>query len=245
VLVPVLLGALLLWAGKARAVAAVVSAAYGAFLASKPVVLPVRTSHGAAEALGMLDGVRAGFLLAGLVLVSLSVLILVLGAVLSRPKPLLPGSSLIIHPKMSFREMSDADRLHWFLGREIQSPPVIPGEVELCEFVLRGTETKVDYTFNPLVRLRVMRFSSPDAMAQRAAVARGLRCVEKSDLLAWRSSSNEHDLLRGIWASAEVPDIEVANRVRALSSHRHPLVAQAASAASSQSYHFRPQFGFG
>ncbi len=80
--------------------------------------------------------------------------------------------SLVVEPGVPYFQLAGRLRaLDFTWVRETQTPPTISGEPEAVLWEHEASETRVMYTFNPVVSLRVLDFSGPEAPHQRARVA--------------------------------------------------------------------------
>lgn len=81
-------------------------------------------------------------------------------------------ASLIAEPELPYSELASRLRtLGWQWRSEAQSLPLLPGEPEHVVWGHAETETRLVYTLNPAVMLRVLSFAGPHAEGQRARAA--------------------------------------------------------------------------
>lgn len=142
---------------------------------------------------------------------------------------------LIVEPDVPFSRIAAAlGTLGWEPSANIApaSPPLVPGEPELAGWHWRagGAAGKplVTYTFNPVVRLRVLDVGTvPPPL--RAALAARLPLVAPGGVEPLLGAADPRDRLRGLWIAGEAERIDLAPAVRRLAEDREALVAKVAA----------------
>lgn len=138
-------------------------------------------------------------------------------------------TSLIADPDLSYAELAGRLRaLDWEWRSESQEMPTIPGEPEWVVWGLEGSETSLVYSFNPVVRLRVLAFSGPDADKQRGRVASFLPHLTAADVAELLTSTETEPILLGLFAARELALAELQPLVLALTMQDEELVARVA-----------------
>ena len=137
--------------------------------------------------------------------------------------------SLVLDPNVSFRMLADSlAELGWQRRPDTSvAPPIIPGEPEFASWS-RG-EDRISYTFNPVVRLRVLAFYGEDAGSARARVRDALPMLELEELEELLRSSEPREVLLGILAAGVLKVVTVLGTLETLRNHRERAVAQAAA----------------
>ncbi|NOK32063.1 SUMF1/EgtB/PvdO family nonheme iron enzyme [Corallococcus exercitus] len=137
--------------------------------------------------------------------------------------------ALVTRPEVSFEAMDRVlSALGWFLQSEGQTPPLIPGEPELAVYVHRGTDTWLHYTFNPVLRLRVLEFSGRDAVGQWATVRKAVPVLDAPALMELLTSSETREVLLGLLATEALRERASLDRVAALRFHPEFSVSRTA-----------------
>jgi hypothetical protein len=142
---------------------------------------------------------------------------------------------VVADPGVGFAALDAAlEAVGWSLGAESQEPPVIAGEPHWCEWQHRALAAGIAYTFNPIVKLRVLAFVGADAAAARAGVIGVVAHLDEAEVVALLASDDLRELLLGIYAAAELRMVGVLERVRALQHHDDERVAAAAVQAEQE-----------
>ena len=122
----------------------------------------------------------------------------------------------------------------WSLGAESQEPPVIAGEPHWCEWQHRVLSAGIAYTFNPIVKLRVLAFVGDDSAAAREQVSGAVAHLDQRQLELLLASDELRELLLGIYAAAELRAVAVLEQIRALQEHDDERVVVAAVQAEQE-----------
>lgn len=144
---------------------------------------------------------------------------------------------VVAAPELGFAEVDRAlAELGWWLGAESQEAPLVPGEPAWCEWRHATLDAGIAYTFNPVVKLRVLAFAGADATTARASVAAHVPQVDDARLRALLASPGDdvRDLLLGLFAAGELRALPVIAQVRALRHHADERVAAAAVQAEQE-----------
>ncbi|WP_375744260.1 formylglycine-generating enzyme family protein [Corallococcus interemptor] len=137
--------------------------------------------------------------------------------------------ALVARPEVSFEAMDRVlSALGWFLQSESQTPPLIPGEPESAVYVKRATDSALHYTFNPVLRLRVLEFSGPEAVREWAAVRTAVPVLEAPSIAALLASSETREVLLGLLATETLRERSSLERVAALRFHPESRVSRTA-----------------
>ncbi len=111
------------------------------------------------------------------------------------------------------------------------TPPMTPGEPELVAWSRTGEDTRVTYTFNPVVRLRVLAFSGERAAERAGEAAARLDVLGDAELERLLASKDARAVLLGILAVENLEALGFMNRLAGLVGHSEPAVARAAERA--------------
>lgn len=110
-------------------------------------------------------------------------------------------------------------------------PPSIPGEPELVSWSRPGEDTRATYTFNPVVRLRVIALSGERAAERAREAAARLPVLGDDELERLLASADLREILLGILAAENLDALACFSRLAALCGHPEPAVARAAERA--------------
>ena len=139
---------------------------------------------------------------------------------------------LVLRPAFSFGDLSGTlEEQGWLLQPgPSSSEALLPGEPEWALWKHGGGSSRIVYTFNPAVMLRVARIYDAELSAEVCGeVLRALPTLESSDLASLLDSNDDCDLLLALFAVAELEESALLDRVQALQSHSEPMVARAAA----------------
>lgn len=143
--------------------------------------------------------------------------------------------SLVVPPELAFAALrAHLEDAGWSLGAESQDPPLVPGEPLWCEWWHPAGDATIHYTFDPVVRLRVLAFAGEHAIVARDAVASVVPTVDAAQLRAALAAADEREVLRGLHGAAALGApalVDLVDDVRAHLQDSRPRVAAAATAA--------------
>ena len=142
-----------------------------------------------------------------------------------------PDFRIVVAPSTGFADIASAlDGLGLEPGPDdAVTPLAIPGEREFACWTAPEGDSLVHYSFNPVVRLRVLVFSGAEAWRWRAAAASRLPLLELDELKALLASDEPREILLGLFAVAELKAVALAADVEPLRIHRDRLVSRAAA----------------
>ncbi|RKH20065.1 hypothetical protein D7X74_05125 [Corallococcus sp. CA047B] len=147
----------------------------------------------------------------------------------------MPSPTLVARPDFTFEALDRVlEGLGWFLQSESQTPPLIPGEPELAVYVHRAKGTELQYSFNPVVRLRVLQLHGRDAVEGWNAVRRQVPVLDAPALAALLASRETKDVLLGLLATGELRERSSLERVAALRFHPEESVSRTAERVHAQ-----------
>lgn len=109
------------------------------------------------------------------------------------------------------------------------TPPMIPGERELAYWTAPDGDAFVHYSFNPVVRLRVLTVSGNDALVWPARIAPRLPLLGPADIRRLLQAEESRDVLLGLFAAAELKAAALVGDVEPLRIHRDQRISQAAA----------------
>ena len=107
--------------------------------------------------------------------------------------------------------------------------PADPGEREFAYWIAPEDGSRVHYSFNPAVFLRVLTFSGRSAIRWHAAVSGALAVLGPREIAALLRSSLHRELLLGLYAAAELRAVGLLADVEALRVHTDRRVSQTAA----------------
>lgn len=137
-------------------------------------------------------------------------------------------STLIAAPNLSFTELrAKLAALGWEMESASENS-ILPGEPELAVFVHQPDQTSIHYTFNPVVKFRVLQFRGPNAGPEYLRVANAIHLLTPVDLRALLSSAEIKDVLLGLFAAEELAEIGVIDQAAKLCGHADSRVARTA-----------------
>jgi hypothetical protein len=137
-------------------------------------------------------------------------------------------STLIAAPQLSFGELrAQLTEIGWELESASETP-IIAGEPELAVFIHQPDQTSIHYTFNPVVKLRVLQFRGPNAGQEYLRVAGAIPLLNVTDLRALLSAAEIKDVLLGLFAAEELAEIGVIDQVANLCNHADTRIARTA-----------------
>lgn len=153
--------------------------------------------------------------------------------------------TLVIFPKVTFEQICRAlNALGWNRQPDTMvTPPILPGEPEFAAWTHRSSASRIVYTFNPVVYLRVLAFYGEEAARLNAQVAQALPTLDVPQARDLLRSADVRQLLLGIFAAGELRALPVLNELNALRAHPERMVAQAATKAYEQLSQFAVQQG--
>lgn len=114
---------------------------------------------------------------------------------------------------------------------DMAQPPLIPGEPELAAWLRADGAARLSYSFNPVVKLRVLSFAGTGSRSACQDVARRLPTLGLEDLRRLLASNDMRELLLAIFAAVELDAFTVLPRLDELRSHQDDRVARAADDA--------------
>jgi hypothetical protein len=139
----------------------------------------------------------------------------------------------VVAPERTFEALAaDLRALGWQRDDTAPfTPPLVPGEPELAGF--RRGEASLVYTFNPVVRLRVL---SPRGITTEDVleIERGLPLATDADAARWVASEDERDILRGILAAPILGATELRPAIERRRAHPREAIRRAAEHALPQ-----------
>jgi hypothetical protein len=136
--------------------------------------------------------------------------------------------TIVALPELSFPKLRALlTELGWGLDSATEKS-ILPGEPELAVFVNPATQARIHYTFNPVVKFRVLQFRGDEARSMHAQVAGRIPILGVNDLRALLDSSEIKQLLLGLFAAEELSEIALIEQVAKLSSHSDSKIARTA-----------------
>jgi hypothetical protein len=136
--------------------------------------------------------------------------------------------ALVALPSVSFLELrAQLEDLGWTLESQ-GDKPIIPAEPELAVFVHRTASATIHYTFNPVVKFRVLQFRGPDARLQQALALRRISSLSATEIRALLGSREIREQLLGLFAAEELGEIAVLDVVERLCIHPDDKIARTA-----------------
>jgi hypothetical protein len=139
------------------------------------------------------------------------------------------NSVLVTQPAVSFQHMHGAlSRLGWSRAADTSvAPPLVLGEPEFASWS-RHDDESISYTFNPVVKLRVLVFYGARADALSTEVESALPTLGVAELETLLQSTDLRELLLGVLAARELKAFSVIDLLEPLRTHRESVIARAA-----------------
>ncbi|MDJ0654903.1 MAG: hypothetical protein QNJ40_12150 [Xanthomonadales bacterium] len=136
---------------------------------------------------------------------------------------------LVVDPHLGFAEIDRAlGKLGFRTGDSaLATPPLIPGEPELADWV--GDGATIHYTFNPVVRFRLLSVAGDAQLAVSADIRANLPCLKSDDIETLVGSDGQRQVLLGLYAAAETNCLSVLPKVQELRTHTSQRVSAAAA----------------
>lgn len=152
--------------------------------------------------------------------------------------------TLVLLPSISFTQ-TDATLapLGWTRSPDTAvAPPIIPGEPEFASWSRYDGEerARISYTFNPVVRLRVLVFYGSRAAELRDEAASALPALGLAELRELLQAADARRLLLGVLAARELGADAVLDLLDPLREHEERAVALAARKAHDELRASRP-----
>lgn len=107
--------------------------------------------------------------------------------------------------------------------------PIIPGEPELAHWNSESTDVFISYSFNPVVALRVLTLSGDDAGKAKWDIQAQLHCLGRDELRELLQAERPEQVLRGLYAVAELKKIELLPIVNTLRINRNQRISRTAA----------------
>ncbi len=144
------------------------------------------------------------------------------------------GQTLIVTPETSFDRIAAAiEKIGW--RREnpgLAAPPIVSGEPEMATWTWNGHKPFVVYTFNPVVRLRVLDVATAPPVF-RKIIADNLPLIEAEQISNYlTNTSNPRKKLLGLWAAQETERIDLATEASYMEADPEPLVSEQAGSVA-------------
>jgi hypothetical protein len=142
------------------------------------------------------------------------------------------GQVLIVAPEVPF-EALDRDLRACGFERDQQIagtvlPPIVAGEPELAGWTWRGGKPFISYTFNPVVKLRVLDVGMvPPGL--RGTIATRIKLLSPPEVRLSLQASDARGRLRALWAAGETERLDLIPAVSKLKEDSDGVVAKAAA----------------
>jgi len=136
------------------------------------------------------------------------------------------NQTLLIKPEVTFREISETlIRLGWSREREPFASPLVNDEPEFVSWSWQGRKPILIYSFNPVVKLRVLDVATlpPHMRGDIAAQIPLLTDKNVDDLLF--EPDPKHRLL-GLWAAQETERLDLIPQTHRLNHDPDPVVSE-------------------
>lgn len=136
---------------------------------------------------------------------------------------------LIVQPKCPFADIAKVlGQMGWQRDpQDMAISPLISGEPEVATWSWAGNKPYVVYTFNPIVKMRVLEVATlPPALRQ--ALASQLPLLDKNAIAKLFESNDIRDRLLGLWAAQETERVDLIEPARKLTQDAEPILAEQA-----------------
>lgn len=153
---------------------------------------------------------------------------------MSRGKP--QSVTLVLEPACGFTEIGAALTGAGFAAvpASTASAPLIPGEPEFAAWHLPNAEGSASYSCNPVIGLRVLRFSGDDVLPAMSAARSRLAVLGSGRLAALLASPDPREQLCAIHAVVELSAFALIGEIEALRIGPERAVTAAAARAVEQ-----------
>jgi hypothetical protein len=135
----------------------------------------------------------------------------------------------IVKPSFSYLEIEAVlKRMGWQRdGFDLGTQPLIANEPEVMTWSWTGRKPYIVYTFNPVVKMRVLDVAGlPPAM--RAALANELPLLDAGAIANLFESDDIRERLLGLWAAQETERVDLIKAAQVLTHDREPALAEQA-----------------
>jgi hypothetical protein len=139
------------------------------------------------------------------------------------------GQTLLVEPQTPFEQIAAGlEKLGWERQNgALAGKPLIQGEPETASWWWHGHKPIVIYTFNPVVKLRVLDVATlPPVM--RAAIVFNLPILQETDIEKLLDSTDPRERLRGLWAAQELEKLDLIPKVDRLTKDPDSVAAEQA-----------------
>ncbi|HEU5218785.1 MAG TPA: hypothetical protein VFU23_09005 [Gemmatimonadales bacterium] len=141
------------------------------------------------------------------------------------------GQVLLVAPEVSFAELDrDLQATGFERDREVGGggpSPLVSGEPELAGWTWRGGKPLITYTFNPVVKLRLLDVGYvPPAL--RGTIAARVKLLEPAEVRPGLQSPDVLTRLRSLWAAAETDRLDLMETAKKMREDPDGVVAKAA-----------------
>ena len=136
---------------------------------------------------------------------------------------------LIVQPQCPFIDIARIlAQLGWQRDPlDMAAPPLIYGEPEVATWSWAGNKPFVVYTFNPVVKMRVLEVATlPPSLRQ--ALASQLPLLSPDAVESMLDSDDIRERLLGLWAARETERVDLIERTRSLTKDAEPVLAEQA-----------------
>ncbi len=136
---------------------------------------------------------------------------------------------LIIKPNFSFEQlMAIMSRMGWqYDSIDLGEASLIENEPEVATWSWSGQKPWVIYTFNPVVKMRVLDVAGlPPRL--REALAMQLPLIDNPTVTKLLHSPDKRERLLGLWVAQETERLDLIEHTRQLSSDTEPVLAEQA-----------------
>ena len=136
---------------------------------------------------------------------------------------------LIVKPSFSYQEIEAVlHRMGWQRdGLDLATAPTLANEPEVMTWSWAGRKPYLVYTFNPVVKMRVLDVASvPPAM--REALAKELPLLDTRAIAKLFESDDIRERLLGLWAAQETERVDLLGPARLLINDPEPALAEQA-----------------
>jgi hypothetical protein len=136
---------------------------------------------------------------------------------------------LIINPKFSFSEIAHVMKsMGWqYDALDLGTAPLIDNEPEVATWSWFGNKPFITYTFNPVVKMRVLDVAGVPPRL-RDALGRELPLVDREAIESLFESDDIRARLLGLWAAQEIEAVEFIGKARQLTQDKEKVLAEEA-----------------
>jgi len=138
------------------------------------------------------------------------------------------GQVLLLQTQVEFTTLAEVmQKLGFTREDQTAGKPLIAGEPEIASWSINGAKPFVIYSFNPVVKMRVLDVATvPPGL--RMAIAKQLPLIDEQLISKYFESADVKQRLLALWAAQETERVDLLGRVEALRNDEDTVIAEQA-----------------